>query len=574
MKNKDKAKSDPEYGFIGYYRRDAKKHGIHEAIILNTIRMWVTGNMNAGKQRRNKHTWMWHSYRRFSEDLILSEKQVRIALENLVQSGTILKNKYNKLNKDRTLWYAIANEEEHFDNEVLLRAGEDEDENEGDETAHMPHRADIHANEKVSHRADDPAIEGIVNDDKLPPAALAHMPHTAQMVPHTAQYPALCDTDGVLCDTTNCPIGTTITNKYEISKNKKEIKKSKILTPEISPASNTSDSDPSHTQDSVESHSSSITEASPVLLDTVIQPTETYEQIRVRRLAEAKSKFTQKLLPDGRLDKRKYDDIKAERAILNEAISYMDENDLDNNNDMDNETKDLLNNQHIELLIKLHYGWNEQTWSPNEADRMYEYSRQPNKFRDDLKAKLIANRQAYLAANPEPVIEEPAPIVETPQPVTVEPEPVTKPARTPKLTKEQLEVFGLLIDFGHILCEGIEGFPYVKPPQNEWIKTCKLIQRQLNPKITLMQNAKYFARILYFCQLKFVEMRKLGNQKAMNWHVPTMDSILSCPKHYRSILVDFDAKNTNNPIDIGPVFEDIDSTKQMIQELKIELNII
>ena len=94
----------------------AKKYGVNSAIILNNMIFWIAKNRANGKNQHDGRTWTFNSVRAWSELFsYLSEKQIRTAIEKLIEVGVLIKGNYNEKGYDRTLWYAFKDESIYLD---------------------------------------------------------------------------------------------------------------------------------------------------------------------------------------------------------------------------------------------------------------------------------------------------------------------------------------------------------------------------------------------------------------------------------------------------------------------------
>ena len=90
----------------------AKKYGLEEAIFLENLIFWVFRNRANGKNFFDGRTWTYNSVRAFKELFSFwSTKQLRRVLDSLLKQGVIVKGNYNQNPYDRTLWYALADED-------------------------------------------------------------------------------------------------------------------------------------------------------------------------------------------------------------------------------------------------------------------------------------------------------------------------------------------------------------------------------------------------------------------------------------------------------------------------------
>jgi len=89
----------------------AVKHGVQEAIFINHFQFWILKNKANGVHCINERTWTYNSLSAFEKLFpYWSAKQIRRILDNLVESGVLVKDSFNKNPHDRTTWYAFMDE--------------------------------------------------------------------------------------------------------------------------------------------------------------------------------------------------------------------------------------------------------------------------------------------------------------------------------------------------------------------------------------------------------------------------------------------------------------------------------
>lgn len=87
----------------------AEKYGINAAILLRHIYFWCEKNKANDVNYRDGLYWTYNSRKAFSTLFpYLSEKQVKTALDKLVDNGLIVTGIYNDDSWNRTLWYAVT----------------------------------------------------------------------------------------------------------------------------------------------------------------------------------------------------------------------------------------------------------------------------------------------------------------------------------------------------------------------------------------------------------------------------------------------------------------------------------
>ena len=87
----------------------AQKYGLLEAILLNHFQFWIAKNEANELNYHDGAYWTFNSIKAI-ENLFpyASGRQIRYALDHLLESGLIQKGNYNKSAYDRTLWYAFT----------------------------------------------------------------------------------------------------------------------------------------------------------------------------------------------------------------------------------------------------------------------------------------------------------------------------------------------------------------------------------------------------------------------------------------------------------------------------------
>lgn len=102
---------DTDLGF--YSRRVAVKVGLAASVIYAHICYWIRKNKANEKHFYNGKYWTYSSMKAFASYFPeLTEKQVRTALEKLIQANLIESANFNKTGYDRTLWYSLKEENE------------------------------------------------------------------------------------------------------------------------------------------------------------------------------------------------------------------------------------------------------------------------------------------------------------------------------------------------------------------------------------------------------------------------------------------------------------------------------
>lgn len=86
----------------------AKKLGVNAAIIYNNIKFWCLKNKANEKNFYDGNYWTYNSIKAWKELFpYFGEKQIRNALDCLVENNMIICGEYNQNRYDRTKWYGI-----------------------------------------------------------------------------------------------------------------------------------------------------------------------------------------------------------------------------------------------------------------------------------------------------------------------------------------------------------------------------------------------------------------------------------------------------------------------------------
>ena len=87
----------------------AKKYGVNAAVILQNLAYWCAHNEANGTNYHDGRYWTYNSQKAF-EVLFpyLTAKQIRTAIDKLIENGLIITGNYNQYAYDRTLWYALT----------------------------------------------------------------------------------------------------------------------------------------------------------------------------------------------------------------------------------------------------------------------------------------------------------------------------------------------------------------------------------------------------------------------------------------------------------------------------------
>lgn len=89
----------------------AKKYGINEALIYNHFLFWIIKNKANEKNYKDGRYWTYSSIKALQNIFdYFSEKQIRTAINNLIDNKVLIKANYNSNPYDRTTWYAFVEE--------------------------------------------------------------------------------------------------------------------------------------------------------------------------------------------------------------------------------------------------------------------------------------------------------------------------------------------------------------------------------------------------------------------------------------------------------------------------------
>lgn len=87
----------------------AVEYGIPAAILLNHFCFWIAKNKANGVNFYDGCYWTYNTRKAYAELFpYMTERQIRSAIEKLVNAGIVKTGRYNKDIRDRTLWYALT----------------------------------------------------------------------------------------------------------------------------------------------------------------------------------------------------------------------------------------------------------------------------------------------------------------------------------------------------------------------------------------------------------------------------------------------------------------------------------
>lgn len=83
--------------------------GVDGAVMLQNISFWIEKNRANNKHFYDDSYWTYNSVNAFEKLFpFWSRRQIARILKNLIDDGYLISGNYNKLNYDRTKWYAIT----------------------------------------------------------------------------------------------------------------------------------------------------------------------------------------------------------------------------------------------------------------------------------------------------------------------------------------------------------------------------------------------------------------------------------------------------------------------------------
>lgn len=87
----------------------ASEVGITSAVLFHSILFWIQKNEANDKHYYDGHYWTYNSAKAFRKMFdYLSEKQIRTALNKLIDAGYLVVGNYNESKYDRTMWYRLG----------------------------------------------------------------------------------------------------------------------------------------------------------------------------------------------------------------------------------------------------------------------------------------------------------------------------------------------------------------------------------------------------------------------------------------------------------------------------------
>ena len=120
----------------------AAQVGLNAAVIYQNVLWWCEKNAANGDNIHDGKAWTYNSVAAFAVLFpYLTAKQIRTALDSLIEKGLVMVGNYNKDARDRTRWYAITRQLD------------------------LPQRASTFAQEGAPL----PVSKPVINEEKIPP---------------------------------------------------------------------------------------------------------------------------------------------------------------------------------------------------------------------------------------------------------------------------------------------------------------------------------------------------------------------------------------------------------------------
>lgn len=89
----------------------AQEYGVDEAIMIHHFQYWIHYNIRLKKNCHEGRTWTYQTLEEITAHFPYWNKdQVRRVMKRLEEEGVLIKGNYNKVNYDRTVWYAFKDQ--------------------------------------------------------------------------------------------------------------------------------------------------------------------------------------------------------------------------------------------------------------------------------------------------------------------------------------------------------------------------------------------------------------------------------------------------------------------------------
>lgn len=93
-------------------KQHAIDYGVDEAIVIHNFIHWIAKNQANKKHFHEGKYWTYNSVDAFKQLFeFWTAKQLRRIIESLVNQNVIMRGNFNKMNMDRTGWYAFVNQD-------------------------------------------------------------------------------------------------------------------------------------------------------------------------------------------------------------------------------------------------------------------------------------------------------------------------------------------------------------------------------------------------------------------------------------------------------------------------------
>jgi hypothetical protein len=87
----------------------AEECGVEAAIIFSNIQHWIKHNQANGTNLCDREVWTFNSRAAWCEQFqYMGEKQIRNAIERLVEAGLVVRGNFSPGSVNRTYWYRLG----------------------------------------------------------------------------------------------------------------------------------------------------------------------------------------------------------------------------------------------------------------------------------------------------------------------------------------------------------------------------------------------------------------------------------------------------------------------------------
>lgn len=109
-------------GNESFYTEITRSYGANATIVLRNLTGWIKKNILKKESFHDDRTWTYGKLETYGNQVGLSVRQVKRAIDKLVEGGVLLRGNYNETAYLRTCWYALKNEEILLKEEIRKRA--------------------------------------------------------------------------------------------------------------------------------------------------------------------------------------------------------------------------------------------------------------------------------------------------------------------------------------------------------------------------------------------------------------------------------------------------------------------